>query len=352
MRYIAGARAATAAHDIQDSLLRAEDSRMPYLKISFFVTLGAALLGGCGPSTEAPIRFVSIGTGGQTGVYYPVGGALATLINEGVHEHGLKASVETTGGSVFNINALLVGDISFGIAQADRAYQARSGHGEWAELGPQEKLMAVCALYTEMVTCVAAEDTGAREIAGLKGKVVSIGNAGSGQRMNAIDVFTAAGIDWQQDITPESIRSADCPKMLHDDRIDAYFFTVGHPTAQMQEVSVGRRKVRILPITGMDALIEQQPFYTKASIPLEHYTGMANEEEYVETIGVTTLLLTSSEAEDETVRRFARALYENLELFRQQHPALAGLDPKFMIQTGIVPIHPGAETYYREIGLL
>lgn len=309
-------------------------------------------LAGCGQRPEGGVRFVSIGTGGQTGVYYPVGGGLATLINEGVQEHGLKASVETTGGSVFNINALLVGDITFGIAQADRAFQATRGLAEWSELGPQDTMRAVCALYTEMVTCVAAEDTGARDIAGLKGKIVSIGNAGSGQRMNAIDVFTAAGIDWETDITPESIRSADSPKMLHDDRIDAYFFTVGHPTAQMQEVSVGRRKVRILPITGMDALIEKQPFYTKARIPMQHYTGMVNEEEFVETIGVTTLLLTSTAVEEETVRLLTKALFENLELFRKQHAALAGLDPAFMVETGIIPLHPGAERYYKENGLL
>src|SRR5690606_34304660 len=139
-------------------------------------------------------------------------------------------------------------------------------------------LRAVCSLYTEMVNIVAADDSGIRSVADLRGKTVSIGNPGSGQRRNAIDIFTAAGIDWETDIRAEEVRAADSAKLLQDGRIDAFFFTVGHPAGTFMEASAGRRKVRFVPVTGMDALIAAQPFYRNVKIPLDLYDQIANDE--------------------------------------------------------------------------
>lgn len=309
---------------------------------------------GCGgQSAGGGVKFVTIGTGSQTGVYYPVGSAMATLINERTQELGLKASVETTGGSVFNINAVLAGDMDFGIAQADREYQALNGKAEWEETGPQPNLRAVCSLYTEMVNIVAADDAGIRTVADLKGKVVSIGNPGSGQRMNAIDVLTAAGLNWETDIRAEEVRAADSAKLLQDGRIDAFFFTVGHPAGTFMEASAGRRKVRFVPITGMDKLIEAQPFYRNVKIPLHLYEAVANDEpDGVPTIGVTTMLVTSAQEDENTVYEFTKTLFEHLDTLRAQHPALSGLDAKEMVSGNSAPLHPGAERYFKEAGLL
>jgi len=310
-----------------------------------------AWLPGCGGGEE--VKFVTIGTGSQTGVYYPVGSAMATLINAGTTEHGMKASVETTGGSVFNINAVVSGDMDFGIAQADREYQALNGQAEWTETGPLPDLRAVCSLYTEMVNIVAAEDTGARSVADLKGKIVSIGNPGSGQRRNAIDVFTAAGVDWEKDIRAEEVRASDSAKLLQDGRIDAFFFTVGHPAGTFMEASAGRRKVRFIPITGMEALIEAQPFYRNAKIPLHLYDQVTNDEpDGVPTIGVTTMLVTSATKDEAMVYEFTKTLFENLDTLRAQHPALEALDPKEMVTGNTAPHHPGAVRYFKEAGLL
>jgi len=311
------------------------------------VVLGLAAAG-CGGNGAA---FVSIGTGGVTGVYYPVGSLIARFINDDTEAEPLRASVEATGGSVFNINALLTGDLDFGIAQADRQYQALHGLEEWAERGPQEDLRTVCSLYTELVTLAAAEDAGIASLTDLRGKRVNIGNPGSGSRANAIHAMEAAGLDWQQELRAEQVTSAESAKMLQDERIDAYFFTVGHPAGSFMEATAGRRLVRFVPITGMEALIESAPYYTHGTIPMRYYPSAVNTED-VETIGVQTSLITSASVPEEVVYKVTRVIHENLEALRAQHDALGTLSAEDLAAEGPLPFHPGAERYYREVGLL
>lgn len=299
----------------------------------------------------APSTFITIGTGGVTGVYYPVGGALAKLINEHGQGLELRASAEATGGSVFNVNAVLNGDIDFGIAQADRQYQAYNGLAEWADTGPRSDLRAVCTLYTEMVTLVAAEDAGIASVSDLKGKRVNIGNPGSGTRINALDALRAAGIDPETDIEAQGITSAESSKMLQDDRIDAYFFTAGHPAGAFMEATAGRRTVRFLPLTGVESLAEEAPYYSRAFIPIALYPSAKNDAD-VETLGVKTTLITSGATPEGLVYTVTKVLFENLDAFRAQHPSLERLVAEEMVQGNFVPLHPGAEKYYKEAGLL
>ncbi len=303
-------------------------------------------------NTEArkPV-FLTIGTGGVTGVYYQVGGAIAKLVNAKEAQYGLKASFQATGGSVYNINALSTGAIEIGIAQSDRQYQAVHGQAEW-QGKPQEKLRAICSVHPEAVTLVAAVDSNIRTLADLRGKRVNIGNPGSGQRGNALDVLRAAGIDPETDLQAESLKASEAPKVLQDGRIDAFFYTVGHPAGAITEATAGRRKVRFVPITGMEALLAKAPYYAVASIPTDLYPRAENEGP-VATVGVMTTVVTSSDIPDDVVYAVTREMFENLDAFRGMHPAFAQLEAAAMVTNGIsAPYHPGALKYFKEVGLI
>jgi TRAP transporter TAXI family solute receptor len=204
-------------------------------KVSIIVLaliFGFSLLISCGPGEEAKTEekaaaggkakttFVTIGTGGITGVYYPTGGAIARIMNKKKDQYGIRATVESTGGSVFNVNAVMAGDLEFGVVQSDRQFQAINGMAEWKDKGKQEDLRAIFTIHPESITLVAAVDAGIENIEGLKGKRVNIGNPGSGQRQNSIDALTATGIDYKTDITRTSRRQYQgsdrrCQKSAH-----------------------------------------------------------------------------------------------------------------------------------------
>ncbi len=320
-------------------------SRTKVLLVAFLVVIV------CAPQAAARSTFVTIGTGAVTGVYYPAGGALAKMVSKGRQEHGIRMAVEATAGSVFNMNAVLSGDLDFGVVQSDRQYQALTGLADWEEKGPQEDLRAVCSLHPEAVTLVAAVDSGIESLEDLRGKRVNIGNPGSGQRQNSIDVLTAAGIDWQTDLKPESLKASECAKMLQDGRIDAFFYTVGHPAGAITESTAGRRTVRVVPVAGMEALLEQYPYYAETTIPMSLYPRAVNDGD-VRTVGVMTTVVTSAEVPEDVVYVVTKALFESLEEFKQQHPAFAGLTPEGMLRGLSAPIHEGALRYYREAGFV
>jgi len=207
-------------------------------KVSILVLtliFGFSLLISCGPGEKAKTEeqaaaggkakttLVTIGTGGITGVYYPTGGAIARIVNKKKDEYGIHATLESTGGSVFTVNAVMTGDLEFGVVQADRQYQAINGLAEWKDKGKQEDLRAVFSVHPESITLVAAADAGIEKIEDLKGKRVNIGNPGSGQRQNSIDALTAAGIDYKTDITAESVKAAEAPGLLQEGRSAAFF---------------------------------------------------------------------------------------------------------------------------------
>ncbi|MBC7360646.1 MAG: TAXI family TRAP transporter solute-binding subunit, partial [Desulfacinum sp.] len=156
--------------------------RRLFFLATIMVCAGALVLGGAVVPAQAKTTFVTIGTGGITGVYYPTGGAICKIVNNKRDQYGIRCTVESTGGSVFNINAVLAGDLEFGIAQSDRQYQAIKGEAEWQDKGPQQDLRAVFSIHPEAITLVAAEDAGIKSVQDLKGKRVNIGNPGSGQR--------------------------------------------------------------------------------------------------------------------------------------------------------------------------
>jgi len=317
---------------------------------------GLTLLSGLGLYEEKAVAagkttFVTIGTGGITGVYYPTGGAIAKIVNKKRKQYGIRATVESTGGSVFNVNAVMTGDLEFGVVQSDRQYQAINGLAEWKDKGKQGDLRAVFTIHPESITLVAADDAGIKTIQDLKGKRVNIGNPGSGQRQNSIDGLEAAGINWQTDIKAEGVKAAEAPGLLQDGRIDAFFYTVGHPNGNIKEATSGKRKVHMVPITGVDKLLAKYPYYAKAVVPMKFYPGATNAGD-VETFGVKATFVTSSKVPDDVVYAITKEVFDNFEDFKKLHPAYGVLTKKNMLEGMSAPIHPGAMKYYKEAGLM
>ena len=320
---------------------------MNYRILPAILSLVAVL---CVGAVQAKSIFVTIGTGGITGVYYPTGAAIAKMVNKKHKEHNIHAMVESTGGSVFNVNAIIAGDFEFAIVQSDRQFQAINGMAEWQNQGPQEDLRAVFSIYPEAVTLVAAADAGIKNIRDLKGKKVNIGNHGSGNRQNAIDALTAAGIDYTKDLEAKSTKASDAAGLLQDNRIDAFFYTVGHPAGAIKMATTGARKVIIADITNIDSLLKKFPYYTHASIPMKYYHGARNEKD-VDTFNVKATLVTSAKIPDDIVYAVTKEVFDNLEEFKKLHPAYTSLTREDMLTHLSAPIHPGAMRYFNEVGL-
>ncbi|MCK4536439.1 MAG: TAXI family TRAP transporter solute-binding subunit [Desulfuromonadales bacterium] len=300
----------------------------------------------------AATQYVTIGTGGVTGVYYPTGGAISKMVNKKRKEYNLRATVESTGGSVFNVNAIMVGDLEFGVVQSDRQYQAYNGTADW-EGKPQKKLRAVFSIHPESVTIVAADDAGINSVADLKGKRVNVGNPGSGQRGNTLDLLAAAGIDYKTDLKAEGIKAAESAGMLQDERIDAFFYTVGHPNGSVKEAVAGARKVKFVPVDKaiVDKLVAQFPYYAPSIIPIKTYPGVTNKAD-VASFGVKATFVTSADVSADVVYIITKEVFENFDEFKKLHPAYSTLTKESMLQGMSAPIHEGAMRYYKEVGLM
>ena len=321
--------------------------------VGLAVVFGLTLIPAMMPDTvEAKTTFVTIGTGGITGVYYPTGGAIAKIVNQKRKEYGIRCTVESTGGSVFNVNAIMSGDLEFGVVQSDRQYQAINGLAEWKEKGPQTDLRAVFSIHPESVTLCAAVDTDIKKIKDLAGKRVNIGNPGSGQRQNSIDALNAVGLNYETDIKAEGVKAAEAPGLLQDGRLDAFFYTVGHPSGAFKEATAGRRKVRFVEIDdpGIENMIKEKPYYAKSYVPVELYPGAENDAD-VKTFGVKATFVTSAKVSDDVVYAVTKEVFENFEDFKKLHPAYKVLTKEGMLEGLSAPIHPGAMKYYKEAGL-
>lgn len=299
---------------------------------------------------RAATKFVTIGTGGVTGVYFPTGSAIAKLINKKRNVYKLKVTAEATGGSVFNINALLSGDMDFGLSQSDKASQAWRGLDEWKSAGPQQRLRGVFTLNSETVCLIATVSSGIASCADLKGKIVAVGNPGSGTRQNSQDALTTCGLTFDDLAKAEGIKPAEAAGLLQDGRVDAYFYTVGHPNGSIKEAAVGGTKVRFVPFVDVDELLKNNPFYSKTVVPVDLYPGVENKEA-VPTFGVKACLLTTDSIPDTVVYALTKEVFENFDTFLSLHPALAGLKKEEMLRGMPIPFHNGALKYFKEAGL-
>jgi TRAP transporter TAXI family solute receptor len=312
-------------------------------------TVTLLFLSGCSEPGEK-VDYIKIGTGSQVGVYYTAGLAVAELLNDQSSTHTYDLSVDATDGSVFNINAVATNALDLGFSQADQLYLAYNGLSKWKD-HPQKNLRFVCSFHSELVTLVASQESEIHHIIDLKGKMVSIGSPSSGTRENALHVLAHEELVPGQDFKVESLKASEAALMLQDGRIDAFFYTVGHPSGALIEATNGARPVRFIPISGMLALIKTLPYYQKDLIPISLYPQALNEHP-VPTISMLTTLVTSADADDEMIYRVTKTIFENLETIRTRHPSFAGLSQKGMLRGDFAPMHPGAKRYFEEKGLI
>lgn len=323
-------------------------------KIALAVTLAAGIgtsLGGTAQAQQAEQRYVTIGTGGVTGVYYPAGGAICRLLNRGRDEHGIRCSVESTEGSIYNLNAIRQGELDFGVAQSDWQYHASQGTDRFQDAGADEQLRSVFALHSEPFTVVARADADIDGFEDLQGKRVNIGPPGSGARATMDVVMDAYGwttddFSFASELAPNEQSQALC-----DNRVDAIVFTVGHPSGTIQEATTSCPS-ELVAVNGepVQQLIEENPYYAQATIPGGMYQGNP---EPTETFGVKATIVSSSEVPDDVVYQTTRVVFENFQDFQRLHPAFQTLTKEAMVSEGLTaPLHEGARRYYEEAGLL
>jgi len=301
------------------------------------------------PVAWAGQRFVTIGTGGVTGVYYPTGGAICRLVNKDRKRHGIRCSVESTGGSVYNINTIRAGELDMGVAQSDWQYHSYRGTSKFKDQGAFKGLRAIFSVHPEPVTVLARRDSGIRHIKDLKGMRVNIGNPGSGTRATWEVLEEALG--WQRSDLKlaASLKSAETSQALCDNKIDAYFWLVGHPSGLTKE-SVSSCDAVLVEVTGpgISQLVRDNSFYRWATIPGGMYSGNPND---VKTFGVGATFVTSANLPDDVGYEVVKAVFDNFGQFKKLHPAFANLKESEMISDSIsAPIHEGAMRYYKERG--
>ena len=321
--------------------------------VASFVTTGLVLSAASAVQAEGEPerRFVTVGTGGVTGVYYPTGGAICRLVNKDRREHGIRCTVESTGGSLFNLNAIRQGELELGLAQSDWQFHAYKGSAQFTDAGAMSDLRSVFSLHPEPFTVVARADANIQSFEDLKGKRVNIGNPGSGQRATMEVLMKAMGWTLGDFALASELKSAEQSMALCDNKIDAIVFTVGHPSGSIQEATTTCDTV-LVNVAGeaVRTLIAENSFYGPATVPGGMYNG--NPED-VSTFGVAATFVTSANVDEDIVYALVKAVFENFDEFKRLHPAFAVLTKEGMVRNALsAPLHAGAERYYREAGLL
>ncbi len=293
--------------------------------------------------------FVTIGTGGQTGVYYQVGGAICRLVNRGTAQHDIKCT-HTTGGSVANINGIRAGDLDLGVAQSDWQYHAYNGTApEQFPDGKFEELRAVFSVHPEPFTVVARADSGINTFEDLKGKRVNLGNPGSGARATFEVVMEKMGWTAGDFALAAELKSSEQAAALCDNKIDAIVFTVGHPAGTIKEATTScESKLINVNNDTIKALADGADYYSMVTIPGGMYTGTDDD---IETFGVGATFVSSSKTPPEVVYEITKAVFENFDRFKKMHPAFEILEESKMIKNNLsAPLHEGAVKYYKERG--
>jgi TRAP transporter TAXI family solute receptor len=310
---------------------------------------GLLVAGALAPAAQAQQKYITIGTGGVTGVYYPAGGAICRLVNKDRAKHGIRCSVESTGGSVFNINTIKAGELDMGVAQSDVQYNAVKGKAQFKE--PFAELRAVFALHPEPVTVVVRKESGIGSFNDLKGKKFNVGNPGSGTRATLDELIGAMGWSLSAFSLASELKADEHGPALCDGKIDGFFYLVGHPSANIQDpTTVCGAKLVSVSGSAVDKLVKANPYYAYATIPGGLYPNNPQE---TKTYGVLATVVSSSKVPAETVYQVVKAVFDNFDELKKLHPAFQVLKPENMIKDGLsAPLHDGAARYYREKGWL
>ena len=308
---------------------------------------GTALLAGASASS-AQQKFVTIGTGGVTGVYYAVGGAICRLMNKDRAKTGIRCSVESTGGSAFNINTIQGGELDFGMAQSDVHYNAIKGEGQYKDKAFAD-LRSVYSVHPEPFTVLARKEANVTKFEDFKGKRFNVGNPGSGTRASMEQLLGAMGWKLSDFSLASELKADEHGPALCDNKIDGFYYGVGHPSANIQDPTT-TCGAKIVALSGpvVDKLVKENAYFAKATIPGGMYASNPNP---TETYGVMATLVTSAKVPEDVVYNLVKATFDNFEEFKKLHPAFANLDPATMVKDGLsAPLHPGAAKFYKEKG--
>jgi hypothetical protein len=302
-------------------------------------------------ASKAADKFITIGTGGVTGVYYPAGGAICRLVNRGRKEHGIRCSVESTGGSIDNIAALRKNEIEIAVVQSDWQYHAYNGTDYFADQPPMKNMRSMFSLHSEPLTVIVRKDSGINTFDQIKGKSVNFGNVGSGVRATMEFIVKQKGWKMEDFSKVSDLRPTDQTAALCNKDIDVMVYAAGHPNGAVQEATT-TCETKILPVDGpdIDNLIKKNPFYAYTIIPGGMYNGTPND---IRTIGVKATFVTTDAVDENTVYQVVKAVFDNFDNFKTLHPVFSTLDPQRLVHEGnTAPLHKGAAKYFKEKGML
>ncbi|HSD42619.1 MAG TPA: TAXI family TRAP transporter solute-binding subunit [Burkholderiales bacterium] len=300
---------------------------------------------------QAQQKYITIGTGGVTGVYYAAGGAICRLVNKDRKVHNIRCSVESTGGSVFNINTIKAGELDMGVAQSDVHFNALKGVNQFKDAGAYGDLRAVFSLHPEPFTVLSRKEANVKSFTEFKGKRFNVGNPGSGTRASMEELLGAMGWKMSDFSLAAELKADEHGPALCDGKIDGFFYAVGHPSANIQDPTT-TCGAKLVSLTGpaVDKLVKDKPYYARATIPGGMYP---NNPQATETYGVLATFVSSSKTSPDSIYAVVKAVFDNFDEFKKLHPALANLKPETMIKDGLsAPLHDGAVKYYKEKGWL
>jgi TRAP transporter TAXI family solute receptor len=321
------------------------------IRNSLAAALTASILFGIGAAAPvaAQQKFITIGTGGVTGVYYAAGGAICRLVNKDRAKHNIRCSVESTGGSVFNVNTIKAGELDMGFTQSDVQFNALKGLGQFKDAGAWGDQRAVFSVHPEPFTVVARKEAGIKQFTDFKGKRFNVGNPGSGTRASLEELLVAMNWKLSDFSLASELKADEHGPALCDGKIDGFFYGVGHPSANIQDPTTSCG-AKLVPLTGpaVDKLVAEKPYYAKVTIPAGLYP---NNPDATPTYGVLATVVSSSKVPADVVYQVVKAVFDNFDEFKKLHPALAHLTPQNMVADGnSAPLHEGAARYYREKG--
>ncbi|WP_290886678.1 TAXI family TRAP transporter solute-binding subunit [Hoeflea sp.] len=323
--------------------------------------VGAALMIGASGVQAQEMNFFSIGTGGTGGTYFPLGGAIANAISNPPGSRacdeggscgvpGLVAIAQSSRGSVANVNGIKSGILSSGFSQSDVAYWAYSGTGTFEGQEPMQELRAIAALYPEHIHLVASKESGIASVADLKGKRVSLDEPGSGTYVDAQLILAAFGLS-EEDITVENLKPGPASDAIRNGQLDALFFVGGYPAGTLVELA-SSAEVVLVPISGpeVDAMIAEYSFFSMDTIP----DGVYQDVPGTDTVAVGAQWLTSTNQTDDLIYEITKALWNDSTraLLDSGHAKGKTVTKETALEGIGIPLHPGAEKFYREAGLI
>jgi len=292
--------------------------------------------------------FITLGTGAVSGTYYPTGKNICKLVNKYKNTTNIRCSVESTKGSISNIKSVTNKELDLAIVQSDILYNASHGYKTFKN-NPKKDIRSIMAIYPELFTLVVSKISNIKTIQEIKNKKINIGNPGSGNEVTTLQLLKVLNIKMNE-LQGSRLDSSDMPDALSNNKIDGYFYMIGHPASNIK-YATNNTDAKIIPIEGkfIDKLITQNPYFIKSFIKGGIYKGNS---ENINTFGVKAVLIANKTTSDYVVYNFVKAIFENFEQFKLMHPSYENITKKSLLDGISAPLHNGAKKYYKEIGLI